>query len=174
MYNKGHNGGRVSSGQSQARIRREICVLGAAALLAVCAPAIARADAACEKKLGATGMFMTKTDFKAICDLRPSVATQDCLAELLVKGKGKLRNLDLMNVYGICKVDPSKEVRDCFVSKLGTAWNDPSYRPAANIGDECFLARKRYSRVTVRAQPKSPAKTPAPNPAPAPTPVPNK
>ena len=65
-------------------------------------------------------------------DQRPSVETQDShwSSFILTHGKGKLRNIDLMPVYGVCKVDPSADMRQCFIGKLPVAWNDKSYVPA--------------------------------------------
>jgi hypothetical protein len=121
----------------------------------------ASADDACEKKIAATGQVFKQSDPKAICDQGPSAATQSCIVELLTKGKGKLRNLDLMSIVGICTVDPSKEVRDCFVSKLAPAWNDPAYKPAEKIGDECFMARKRFAKTGLKTGKALSSKTPA-------------
>ena len=108
------------------------------------APRAARADQACEQKIAATGMLVLKSDPKTVCDTKPTVATQNCMVNLLKARKVKLRNPDFLEVYGLCKVDPSQEVQDCFKKNLDKAFDDPAYKGAQFVGDRCLMARKRF------------------------------
>ncbi len=119
------------------------------------------ADGACEKKLEATKMWVLKSDPQSVCDTKPAVAVQDCMVNLLHAGKGKLRNQDFMEVYGLCNVDPSMEVQNCFKSHLDKAYNDPGYKGAQLIGDRCLMDRKKYP-VKFLHKPKPPHKKMAP------------
>ena len=104
----------------------------------------ARADQACEQKIAATGMLVMKSDSKTVCDTNPSAATQNCMVNLLKAGKGMLRNPDFLEIYGLCRVDPSQEVQDCFKKNLDKPFNDPGYKGAQIVGDRCLMDRKKY------------------------------
>ena len=103
------------------------------------------ADAACEKKIAATGMIFLKSDPKTVCDANPSADAQDCMVNLLKAGKGKLRNVDFVEVFGLCQVDPSQEIQDCFKKNLNKDFNDPAYKGAQIVGDRCLMDRKKYT-----------------------------
>lgn len=127
------------------RLRRnfrsiQVIVLLSAFLLA--AEAAVSADPACEKRILATGMIPFAGDEKIVCDDSPGAAQQECVVELLNKGKGKLRNADFFEVYGLCKVDSSRPVRDCVAKGLNKAWNDPSYQGVNLVGNKCLLELK--------------------------------
>lgn len=95
------------------------------------------ADAVCEKKLAATKMIVLPGDPKIVCDRKPTAATQDCMVELLGKGKGKLRNPDFFEIYGVCRTNPSRRMRDCVTKRMSKAWNAPDYQSIHIIGDQC-------------------------------------
>lgn len=118
---------------------------------------LAFADAECEKRIRDTGMIVLPKDPEIICKQKPTRETQDCLIEVLTKTKGKLRNQDLLEVFGVCKADPRQPVRDCMVRNLEKPWNDAEYKPAREVGKRCLLSRKEVLR---RASP-PPAQKPA-------------
>lgn len=113
------------------------------------------ADPQCESRIAATGMLTMKGDEKVACEQNPSPVAQECMVELLTKGKGKMRNQDFVEVVGLCLVDPSPEVRRCVDEKLNKPWNDAGYRGVKVIGDECMHAR-RSSVVKYSGKPLKP------------------
>lgn len=117
-----------------------------AGLAMVQVSAAAFADSGCEKKILDTGMVVIKEDAKIVCSKNPSPQAQDCMLELLTKGKGRLRNEDFFEVYGLCKVDSSEGLRACVLKRLDKPWNDPHYEGIHLIGDKC-LAEKRGVKV---------------------------
>ncbi|MBI3556549.1 MAG: hypothetical protein HY074_09825 [Deltaproteobacteria bacterium] len=121
-------------------------------------PLTAFADATCEAKIEATKMYVLPSDPKTICETNPTAAIQDCMVNLLKAGKGKLRNQDFLEVYGLCDVDSSQEVQDCFKNHLDKAYNDPGYKGAQLIGDRCLMERKRFSGVKFMHLPTPPKK----------------
>jgi hypothetical protein len=104
--------------------------------------ALAWADAECEKRITATGMVFLKDDPKIVCETNPSAETQSCIVELLTKGKGKLRNTDFFEVFGLCRADSTPAIRECLLKGLAKSWNDPAYKSVKEIGGKCLLARK--------------------------------
>lgn len=103
----------------------------------------ALANAACEQKLADTKMWVLKSDPKAICDSKPTAAVQTCMVNLLLFGKGKLRNQDFVQVYGLCDVDSSQAVQNCFKKHLVKPFNDPGYKDAQTIANLCLMDRAK-------------------------------
>lgn len=112
-------------------------------------PALA-ANPDCEKKMKDTQMMVHPEDPRIICESRPSAATQDCLVELLNKGRGKLKGKDLFEVYGICTADPSQAMRDCMLKGLDKTWNDPGYQGAQKIGNSCMKSLRDQRMKALR------------------------
>lgn len=124
---------------------REILVVWALVTASLTSIAMA-AEPECEKRIRDTGMIMLQNDPQTICKQRPSRETQDCLVEVLTRAKGKLRNADLFEVYGVCKADARPNVRACLIQGMNKPWNDTGYRPAKKVGSECLLRRKEILR----------------------------
>jgi hypothetical protein len=108
----------------------------------------ALADSSCEKRLAATKMVSSLSELKALCNTNPSGDVQDCMSDILVKSKGKLREKDFLEVYAVCKVDPRKIVRDCMVKGLDKKWDDKGYRGAKFVGTDCLAARLKPSAAS--------------------------
>ncbi|MBI3543514.1 MAG: hypothetical protein HY075_09605 [Deltaproteobacteria bacterium] len=119
--------------------------------------ALAAGGSDCEKKIAATKAYFLPSDPKLVCDTNPSPATVDCMVEILTKTKDKLRNNDFLEAYSLCRVDSSRQVRDCVLSKLDKQWNDPGYKGLRMVGDQCLLARKEYPVKTVEKKRQPPA-----------------
>jgi hypothetical protein len=108
------------------------------------------ADPACEKRLSDTGMVFLRDDLNIVCQAKPSAPTQDCMVDLLTKGKGRLRNSDFFEVYALCKTDPSPKVRECVLSGLAKKFDDPGYKSVKTVGGKCLLARPKSEALKAK------------------------
>ena len=118
-----------------------LTLVSVASLLTL-SPQMSRADAACEARIAGTNMIVMKGDEKIVCNEGLSQAAQDCMVGLLTQGKGKLRNPDFFEIYGLCKRDSSKELSSCVVRRLSKSWDDPNYQGVHIIGDQCTAELK--------------------------------
>lgn len=109
-----------------------------------------RADQACEKKIRDTGMIYKNVDPAVICRRNPNPDTQQCIVDILGKSRGKLRNSDLMDVSGFCKMDSSPWMRDCMIRGFQKKWNEPGYKSARVVGAQCSELKFRARLAAAR------------------------
>jgi hypothetical protein len=125
--------------------------LGKCLFLSLVLAAPAFADPACEKKLNDTKMMFHPKDAQIMCDENLTVAAQDCIVEVITKTKGKLKNIDLFEVYGICRVDAGAKMRQCMIKNLDKPYNDPGYKGAKKVGDICMRERLEAAMADAKA-----------------------
>ena len=103
------------------------------------------ADTACENRMAATHMMFLKQDPHVICESHPTPEAQQCITGILTKGKGKLRNGDLMDVVAYCETDSRPEMQTCFLNGLAAA-PGTTLANARPIASKCLMARKTFPK----------------------------
>ncbi len=111
----------------------------------VSTPVFAVSNPECEKKIRDSGMFVHASDPRIACGALKSPAQQECVIELLSRAKGKLQQTDFFDVVAFCKEDPGAPMRQCFLSRMTKAAEDPAYVDASDVANVCIALKTRSS-----------------------------